>query len=411
MTGHGRDKDDIDDDNARGSGSGSGSERKQAVNQASIQSVLSMRSPQEPGTPAKPLMYFRGGASWNCLPRDMQAIGIDVFWPVKNNQVGMSDRREVLHIEELAPLCQFRCLRVLKLTGMLQSYQKYIWQAAWLNTELEELELGMALAPRIRRNYQGKWPFIKGGWTMSGDSYGEPVYQYVVHSPTSSTLANSFSGHMGFGTLKRTIGVGEYLDKTAIEKAKVCAMANGRTLNRLSIKTLTLNGFVVDADPFLHWLDPKRLRCINFQDNCVDAGFYLCLPMKRVNVRYPLDINEKALTVRRVNVKKELKVVELRGGKKIGEAPYRGRETLEEDITGKGVKEDSEEDLLAHRIGDMTLDNRVSAPVGSNDKKDTVIQVRREDEIHDSTDSDEDVDDNVDRLDDQDAHVYRHEMF
>lgn len=164
-----KDKDDIEPDN--------NSDQKQSeTKQASIQSVLSIRSPQEPGTPAKPLMYFRGGASWNCLPRDMQAIGIDVFWPVKNNQVGMSDRREVLHIEELAPLCQFRGLRVLKLTGMLQSYQKYIWQAAWLNTQLEELELGMALAPRIRRNYQGKWPFIKGGWMMSSDSYGEPVY-------------------------------------------------------------------------------------------------------------------------------------------------------------------------------------------------------------------------------------------
>lgn len=163
-----KDVDDVNDGSFRG--------RKQTEKAASIQSVLSIRSPQEPGTPAKPLIYFRGGASWNCLPRDMQAIGIDVFWPVKNNQVGMSDRREVLHIEELAPLCQFRGLRILKLTGMLQSYQKYIWQAAWLNTELEELELGMALTPRITRNYEGKWPLIKGGWTMSGVSYGEPVY-------------------------------------------------------------------------------------------------------------------------------------------------------------------------------------------------------------------------------------------
>lgn len=217
---------------------------------------------------------------------------------------------------------------------------------------------------------------------------------------------------MGSGTLKHSIGVGEYLDKTAIEKAKVCAMATGRTLNRLSIKTLTLNGFIVDADPFLLWFDPKRLRCINFQNNCVDSGFYLSVPMKRVNVRFPLDINEKALTVRRVDVQKELKVVQLKGGKKIGEVPYRGRETLEEDITSKNVKKDDEGDLLAQTIGNMTLDNRASDPAGSDcDKTDTVVQARRDDDIHDSSDSDDNVDDNVDSLDDHDAHVYRHEMF
>lgn len=216
---------------------------------------------------------------------------------------------------------------------------------------------------------------------------------------------------MGSGTLKHSIGVGEYFDKTAIEKAKVCAMAIGRTLNRLSIKTLTLNGFIVDSDPFLLWFDPKRLRCINFQDNCVDAGFYLSVPMKRVNVRYPLDINEKALTVRRVDVQKELKVVQLKGGKKIGETPYRSKEAPE-DITGKEAKKNVNGNILAERIGNMTLDNRVSDPACSDgDRKDAVVQVRREKEIHDSSDSDEDVDDNVDSLNDYDAHVYRHEMF
>lgn len=142
---------------------------------ADIESILSTRVPQEPGTPAKSLMFFRGGASWNCLPRGMQGMDIDLFWPVKQDQEVGNDR-EVLHIEEMAPLCQFRRLRVLKITGMLQSYQKYIWQAAWLNTELEELELGMALGPRIRRNFTGDWPFIKGGWRLREDTYGEPVY-------------------------------------------------------------------------------------------------------------------------------------------------------------------------------------------------------------------------------------------
>lgn len=141
-----------------------------------IESVLSTPSSQEPGTPAKPLMYFRGGASWNCLPRDMQAMGLDLFWPVKKENARKDYSKEVLDIEELQPLCQFRHLRVLKITGMMQSYQKYIWQTAWLNTELEELELGMAIAPRIRRDFKGNWPSIKGSWTLSKDTYGEPIY-------------------------------------------------------------------------------------------------------------------------------------------------------------------------------------------------------------------------------------------
>jgi len=131
---------------------------------------------------------------------------------------------------------------------------------------------------------------------------------------------------MGTGNLHRAIGIGEYLDKTSIEKAKVRAMATGRTLNRLSIKTLTLNGFVVDADPILLWFDPKMLRCINFRDNCVDAGFYLCRPMRKVEVKFPTEIEERAVTVRRVDVRKELRIVELRDGKKVTEAPYSGRE-------------------------------------------------------------------------------------
>lgn len=149
--------------------------KKKRDDDADTDSIWSipLRGPNDPGTPEKPLMFFRGGASWNVFPRDMQAIGIDLFWPVKQDQEG---DREVLHIEEMVPLRQFRGLRVLKITGMLQSYQKYIWQAAWLNTGLEELELGMAIGPRIRRNFPGDWPFIKGGWTLKQDTYGEPVY-------------------------------------------------------------------------------------------------------------------------------------------------------------------------------------------------------------------------------------------
>lgn len=79
----------------------------------------------------------------------------------------------------MAQLCDFRNLRVLRITGMMQSFQKYIWRAAWLNLNLEELELGMALAPRIRASVaenRTDWPLIRGGWDFEVSVYSDPVY-------------------------------------------------------------------------------------------------------------------------------------------------------------------------------------------------------------------------------------------
>lgn len=92
-----------------------------------------------------------------------------------------------------------------------------------------------------------------------------------------------------------------------------------RTLNRLPIKKLTLSGFVVDADPFIQWFDPRRLRTIHFKENCVDAGFYLTKSMKKVSVLFPRD-EDKPVPVRSVSLLKDLKLIELKGGRKVGEA-------------------------------------------------------------------------------------------
>lgn len=125
-------------------------------------------------TPENPLMGFRGGAVWSCISRNRRELGLDTFWATDERPA--PEGETILPIESLAPLCEFRNLRVLKLTGMVQSYQKYIWQAAWLNTELEELEVEMILPPRLRRGFMGKWPYIKGGWELRTAHYGEPVY-------------------------------------------------------------------------------------------------------------------------------------------------------------------------------------------------------------------------------------------
>lgn len=150
--------------------------------------------PPDQATPANPLMEFRGGALWEAIPRDRRILGLDVFWPVQTDKLMREMKKDskcnqnkrdssegeedeeptIFPINEMAPLCMFRNLRILKLTGMMQSYQMYIFQAAWLNTNIEELEIGMTLAPRLRRGY--KWPFMKGDWRLDKATYGEPVY-------------------------------------------------------------------------------------------------------------------------------------------------------------------------------------------------------------------------------------------
>lgn len=127
------------------------------------------------GTPAKPLLEFRGGAAWDSIPRNRATLGLDLFWPCMDDND--DDDMDCLSLSELEPLCQFRNLRSLKLVGMMQSYQPYIWQAVWLNVNLIELELGMALEPEIlSRTRYAQWNLIQEGWTMDQKNTGEPVY-------------------------------------------------------------------------------------------------------------------------------------------------------------------------------------------------------------------------------------------
>ncbi|RAH77723.1 hypothetical protein BO86DRAFT_440098 [Aspergillus japonicus CBS 114.51] len=317
----------------------------------------------EQATPTNPLLEFRGGETWARFPQNRRSLGIDVYLPLNTSSTTtaaaaestaqtedpndgeeaqeeededdeVEEQVEILALEQFFPLIHFRHLRSLKITGMVQSYQKYIWQAAWLNTGLEELELSMVCEPRLRRSFTGVWPCIKGGWTMNPTHYSAPVYYGT-----------------GAGTLPRTIGEGEYLDKLALEKAKVCAMVHGPTRNRLSLRTLTLTGFVVDADPILLWFDPARLKCLHFKDFCVDAGFYLCEAMHRVSVLFPRRLGpaegDEAVVARRVHLRTELKVVQLRGGRKVGEMPFTGPQCLREGREGAEEEGAGVGDILA----------------------------------------------------------------
>ncbi|PYH91240.1 hypothetical protein BO71DRAFT_460449 [Aspergillus ellipticus CBS 707.79] len=265
--------------------------------------------PAREATPSKPLMDFRGGETWARLANDRYELGIDVFWPdeldaeweVDEETAADSKNQQqpelrMLDIEQLSPLCQFRNLRSLKITGMMRSYQKYIWQAAWLNPNLEELELGMVVEPRITLNIGNlTWPFIKHGWQRRHYAY-----------------APSFYHGDGTGTLKPRFGQGEYLDKIVIEAAKVRAMAMGATLHWLSIQKLTLSGFVVDADPFLQWFDHNRLQTLYFKNYCVDSGLWFPPQMRDVLVQIPQSFKKvDAIAARRVSLRSELKVVDV----------------------------------------------------------------------------------------------------
>ncbi|KAJ5273780.1 hypothetical protein N7478_008905 [Penicillium angulare] len=268
---------------------------------------LNISRDPEPATPRRPLLDFHGAEYWSSLSRTKKTLGLDLFWrcPPDSTQSGYY----CLDLLELRPLCEFRNLRSLKLVGMMQSYQSYIWQAVWLMLELDELELGMSLEPDIvNRIYEPRWKVIDEGWTLDSRMGGAPV----------------FFGNRGNGELACIIGDGEYLDKECIEKAKVRAMAIGRTSRRLPIRKITLSGFVVDADPFIQWFDSSKLRCINFKGQCIDSGFWLPLSMKKVSVRFPRKIDSQPVPVGilKIDINKDLTVMDLKNGKMAKKISY-----------------------------------------------------------------------------------------
>ena len=125
-------------------------------------------------------------------------------------------------------------------------------------------------------------------------------------------LTTTSSGN-GNGELYRELGEGEYLDKFAIEKAKIRAgIMQELSSPLLPIKRLTLSGFVVDAGPFLQWFDPQKLRSIYFKGHCVDSGFWVPSPMQQVSLRVAKDIDLKPMVVGllKIDVKRDVKVVD-----------------------------------------------------------------------------------------------------
>ncbi|KAL1961641.1 hypothetical protein VTN77DRAFT_1356 [Rasamsonia byssochlamydoides] len=131
-----------------------------------------------------------------------------------------------------------------------------------------------------------------------------------------------------------------------MEKAKLRASMMGPTVWQLSIVNLTLRGFVVDAFPFHFWFDAERLSKITFND-CIDAGFHLPKTMAgRVTIEFPKPVpkqHERPRTGVFVNLKQQLKLVQLKGGKKVAERLYH-----QKDDKGKKPMDGAEDAGIAN---------------------------------------------------------------
>lgn len=151
------------------------------ISKASIQSEEYTENVQ-PGSLTKPLLNFKKHL-WDHLDCSRKTLHIDLFWPADEEEsrgdTKKDERLELFALEDLAPLCNFRNLRSLKIGGMLQSYQKYIWSCCWLNPGLWELTLEMAVEPELEGPQSSQWAYIREGWVSKSESQGSAVYMSV----------------------------------------------------------------------------------------------------------------------------------------------------------------------------------------------------------------------------------------
>ena len=107
------------------------------------------------------------------MPHTLQHMELNLFRP---RVTAEPTEKDTFLLEDLAPLVQFRQLRTLKIVGMLDSYQMYIWETAWSCPHMEVLTLEMCLEPSIRKTRSREWPTIQGDWKMKKPSE-EKKYQ------------------------------------------------------------------------------------------------------------------------------------------------------------------------------------------------------------------------------------------
>src|SRR2546430_10155993 len=90
-------------------------------------------------------------------------ININLF------RYGMEERvkDDIFPAAGLPPLREFKSLKTLSLCGMLDSYQRQVWETVWSFPGLKHLDLRMALEPEHRDPGVQIWPIIrKKDWQM-----------------------------------------------------------------------------------------------------------------------------------------------------------------------------------------------------------------------------------------------------
>ena len=156
------------------------------------------------------------------MEHNKQHLEIDLFRPELEEGV--------FPLHDLSPLCLYRDLRTLKIIGMMQSYQSYIWLVVWLNPQLTDLTLEMA----------GK---------------AEPLDEKAIAKAQ------------------------EYAKSKPTMREVVQGKTTTRVLRKFHIINLSLTNFVVQDAPF-KWFSDMKLQRVELH-RCKDAGFELPSVMER----------------------------------------------------------------------------------------------------------------------------------
>ena len=156
------------------------------------------------------------------MDHNIRHLEIDLFRP--------ASEPTVFPLQDLSPLCLYRELRTLRITGMMQSYQSMFWPVIWLNPQLTDLTLEMA-----------------GEAEPLDEEAIAKAQEYARHKPTMREVAQG---------------------KTTTE-----------VLDKFHIVNLTLTNFVIGDAPF-RWFSETTLQKVELH-RCRDAGFEMPSVMER----------------------------------------------------------------------------------------------------------------------------------
>ena len=196
----------------------SGSERTLTADSPVV--MTSLYRPHKEGS--MPRLTFSKQLLIEMIMHKEQHLEIDLFRP--------ESEPNVFPLHDLSPLCLYRDLRTLKITGMMQSYQAYIWLVVWLNPQLTDLTLEMA------------------GEAEPLDV--ETIAKAQEHAKCKPTMREVAQG------------------KTTTE-----------VLPKFHIVNLSLTNFVVEDAPF-QWFSDAKLQKVELI-RCKDAGFEMPSVMER----------------------------------------------------------------------------------------------------------------------------------